>query len=871
MIKKMKKTGALAISQIFILIVGIIAVSYAIGGGVGIVSGAAESDCIKEQSWEPVKINEAGLPYFCYGNSTLGFKIYTAISENNLKREIGQRIYKKIGDKWYYGSILITEEIAEGAGVKTFYNLANSAVNKWEELNAEKEVDKEEAKKEEETEGEKKKEEQKVSVAGLPTTLGWGTGSDKEDAWQKLDKPIKVDEGEITEIKKVNGDFFVKIDGKEHKLDKGDIAELKSKGILNDKGNIVQDKIKAPETAPFGLEKSLGDWGFVLGHLIKGAITAAAIWGGLEGVRAILEGIGAPEWLVRASDLAKWAGSAGWLSGELAYGIAKATGAENALGWGLGVGIAVAGIVALIYLVAYMYKDKKTVVFECVPWQSATGGQKCEECNKQGILSCSEYQCKSLGQACELLNKGTDEEKCAWVNKNDVKFPIIEPWEDALISDEYRYNPFDPDFPGDDRGVKIEYIKDNTEPYCIKAFTPLAFGIIIDEPAKCKLDILRKENFDDMNFYFSGGLSLYNHSYALSLPGSSALKSENITIENDGEYEVYVRCEDSNGNSNTANFVFKFCVETGPDTTPPLIVGTTPLNNMPFAYNQPSFDTEVYINEPADCRWSRVDQSYDTMEDDAIHQMDCSGADSLSDMNSQGLFTCKTELTGLKDRQENKFYFRCKDQSENANRESYKFSLTGTQPLVIDWAKPENESVIKDSTEAVKVTLEAKTSAGYKEGKAVCSYSDTGEEDSYIMFFNTDSYQHSQDLWLPEKEDYEYFIRCCDLGNNCDTELINFAVESDSASPIVVRAYHEETYLKLVTNEAARCVYDTKYEDYPCDYSFDDGTPMTTIEDVNHYTDWNTQTTFYIICQDEYGNQPNPDECSKIIRPSKIY
>jgi len=349
------------------------------------------------------------------------------------------------------------------------------------------------------------------------------------------------------------------------------------------------------------------------------------------------------------------------------------------------------------------------------------------------------------------------------------------------------------------------------------------------------------------------------------LPGSSSLEAEGIEVENEGEYELYVRCQDANGNSNTANFVFTFCVEKGPDTTPPLIVGTTPLNNMPFAYNQNSISTEVYVNEPADCRWSHLDQSYDSMEND----MSCSS--SIFEMSAQMLYRCFTTLTGLKDRKENKFYFRCKDQAGNAKEESYKFSLTGTQPLVIDWAKPENESVVKDSTEAVKVTLEAKTSAGYKQGEAVCSYSDTGEEDSYIMFFNTNSYQHSQDLWLAEKEDYEYFIRCCDLGNNCDTELINFAVESDSASPIVVRAYHEETYLKLVTNEAARCVYDTKYENYPCDYSFDDGTPMTTIEDVNHYTDWNTQTTFYIICQDEYGNQPNPDECSKIIRPSKIY
>ncbi len=429
------------------------------------------------------------------------------------------------------------------------------------------------------------------------------------------------------------------------------------------------------------------------------------------------------------------------------------------------------------------------------------------------------------------------------------------------------YTPDDTISPPD-RGVRIEYrSSDNTAPWRVPAFTPLSFGITLSEPAKCKLDVLRKENYDDMNFYFSDGLLLYNHSYVLSLPGSSALESEGIEIENEGEYEIYVRCQDSNGNSNVANFVFKFGVQTGPDTTPPLIVATDPLNDMPFADNQTSIEKAmVYINEPAECKWSHLDQSYKDME----KTMDCSGADNLIDMDASGLYSCTTTLDGLKDRVENKFYFRCKDRSENANRESYELTLIGTQALVIDWVKPEDGEVIKDSTDAVKVTLEAKTSAGYNEGESTCYYSETDETEKYVMFFHTISYQHSQELWLEEGE-YEYFIKCMDLGGNTDIEVINFEVESDSAEPIVVRAYHYETYLRLITNEPARCVYDTKYEFSPCDYSFDDGTPMTTLEDVNHYTDWNTQITFYVICQDEYGNPPALDECSIIVRPSEIY
>ncbi len=540
-------------------------------------------------------------------------------------------------------------------------------------------------------------------------------------------------------------------------------------------------------------------------------------------------------------------GKGGWAGTKMGTGL-----------WGsTGIGIAVA---VIIFYKTYKSESQETITFTCESWDAPVGGNHCEKCNQQGSLPCSEYQCRSLGQACELLNPGTDEEKCVWVNKNDVTFPTITPWENALL-DDYDYRPDNAISPPD-RGV-IVWNKESTTG-CAKAFTPLSFGITTDEPAKCKLDYLRKETFDEMQFYFGGSSLLkYNHTQVMSLPGPSNLAVENITLENDGEFELYVRCQDANGNHNTANFVFKYCVEKGPDTTPPLIVTTNLLNGMPIAYNQTSIDLEVYINEPADCKWSHLDQSYDDMEED----MTCSS--SILEMNAQMLYKCSTTLTGLKNREDNKFYFRCKDkplesEDKNVNAESYEFVLIGTQPLIIDSVEP-NETV-RDSTEIVKVTLEAETSAGHNEGEAVCYYSDTGDEDSYVMFFETNSYVHSQELWLTSG-DYEYFIKCIDLGGNSDIEIVNFNVESDSSAPIVVRAYHEETYLKLITNEKAECVYDS----VDCSYLFEDGTKMTTVDDADHFTDWNTKINFYIKCQDEYGNQPLPDECSIIVKPFKVY
>jgi hypothetical protein len=134
------------------------------------------------------------------------------------------------------------------------------------------------------------------------------------------------------------------------------------------------------------------------------------------------------------------------------------------------------------------------------------------------------------------------------------------------------------------------------------------------------------------------------------------------------------------------------------------------------------------------------------------------------------------------------------------------------------------------------------------------------------MFFNTDSYKHSQDLWLTGGS-YNYFIKCVDLGGNTDTKEVNFDVETDRQSPFVARVYHEETYLKLVTDEEAECVYDTK----DCSYSIDEGVGLTVIEKVNHFADWDTKKKLYIKCKDKYDNQPSPSQCSIVARAFKNY
>ncbi len=608
--------------------------------------------------------------------------------------------------------------------------------------------------------------------------------------------------------------------------------------------------------------------GFLTGHIAQGVVWAGAVYGSLQFLGMFFDDEDQEAFASVSESIAL-----GVLAGKSIYGAIGEGGWLHltdkeflwmgAKGWSITAGI---GIAAAYLYHNYEQKDTKEVQvqFSCEPWEAPTGGQSCEMCNQQanGELPCSQYQCKSLGQSCDLVNPGTSEAKCVWINRKDAKPPVITPWEEAL-TEGYDYSPAGAASPPD-TGVKI--LQQGSTTGCVKAFTPLEFGIETDEPAKCKIDYNRVQNFSDMAFWFGGSSThKYQHEQVMVLPGAANLEEEGLVINNDDDVTLYVRCMDANGNKNEANFVFKFCVEEGPDVTAPEIVTTNVLNGMPVGYNQTSLDMSVYTNEPADCRWSNRDQSYDDME----HEMTCAGG--ISEYNSQMLYECAGSLEGIQNRQENKFYFKCKDNpsssegQRNVNRDSFEFSIMGTRPLIISEVSPTEGEIVKDATETVKVTFEVDTQAGYNDGIANCYYSSSGQTDSYNLFFDTNSYRHSQDLYLAEGN-YEYNIKCIDLGGNADEEVITFEVDSDTEAPFVARMMHEESYLKFITNENSSCVYGI----VDCNFQFEDGSSATTLNGNENYVDWDTEKSYYIKCQDEYGNRPAPDECSIVMRATRL-
>lgn len=655
---------------------------------------------------------------------------------------------------------------------------------------------------------------------------------------------------------------------------------LKKAGIVQKTpiGNTMNDQVKKDAIQAAETKAGVKTGWMLGGESVAGQVISTAVWAAIAFAvgRYILGPMLGLS--VKNSQALGWALGAGTAAGLIAFHIIGASAGGGPIGLAIG-----AAVAAITFVILYKNAPRDVIQVSCSQWDAQTGKgltptqmtDRCKKCNDQALV-CTEYQCRSLGQGCVLINdESSGKQLCIWNNTQDITPPIITTWKDALLKD-FSYTP-DNTISPPDKGVKVTYtgsqkVSTDGTTRCAPPFTPVSFGVQLNEPARCKISTEKFSNYSDMPDTFMGsGIRDYNQSFALSLPSAEAMEAENLTVDNGGKYQLYVRCEDANGNANIANFVFKFCISQGPDTTPPLIAGTSILDKTPIAYNQTKIPIELYVTDQtftkqnSSCRWSRADKDYNSMEGN----MSCTH--SLLDMNAQLAYTCSANLTGLKDNQDNKFYFRCVDDLGNVNTQSYPLTLIGTQPLSITSLGP--TGTVEGSSDTVDVNLSVETAKGYDEGKAVCSFSETGKSGSYIDFFygyDVDLFSqstHSQELGLGEGN-YTYFISCRDQGGNTANGNISFSVKVDTSPPLVVRVYKDEELnaLKIITDEPAECVYSNS----GCNYPFDTGTVMNSDNENENYVDWNSALDFYIKCEDNFGNMPPEGECSIIARPFDI-
>ncbi|MEK6933952.1 MAG: hypothetical protein AABW75_03690 [Nanoarchaeota archaeon] len=548
--------------------------------------------------------------------------------------------------------------------------------------------------------------------------------------------------------------------------------------------------------------------------------------------------------------------AAGAFSGAvIGANIAGSTLGATPAAFGVLLTVAVVLIIVVIVIIIIMSilgigKIKKVYyTFQCQPWQAPTGGAKCAQCGKNG-LPCSPYACHSLGQTCEFINEESGKGECFDINPNDVGAPAIKAMKN-ILPQEYSLEEFE-------QGARI---KSQSAEGCIsESYQAIPFGLEINEPAQCKMSEESGKSFDEMEANFGGrNLFLRNHTTPLIIPSLESLGLESFDPKAKADFNIYIRCQDKNGNKNDKDFVINFCVKQGNDTTPAIISAREPYSEF-VSYNATQLDATVFTSEPAECRWDSKDVEYGLMK----NNLTCENE--FEDRQLLG-WHCSTLFPITEN--EHKYYVRCLDQpwlegenatKRNPNKQSYEFKiLRSKNNLQIDSISVDNKSFIF-GTELGTVEIIVKTSGGV-DGTARCFYSWNGL--TGIEFGQgswTSAHKQVFNAILPG--DYNFPVRCEDTAGNIAEKSARFSIKFDNEAPKVTRVYEQSGQLAVITDENAKCFYSLNSAEQ-CTFNIANATSMDGAEKI-HRTELKKGQRYYIKCSDVFNNYPG--SCSIIVK-----
>ena len=519
-------------------------------------------------------------------------------------------------------------------------------------------------------------------------------------------------------------------------------------------------------------------------------------------------------------------------------------------------------IVALIYSFTGEDNEYYTMQYTCEPWTPPEKGD-CSLCNND-IRPCSEYRCRSLGLNCHYYNDNGEPGWCAEIS--EIWSAKITPWKEAL-SEGNKYVEIK------ENGFKIEGSGKDKK---VEAWKPLQFGIITDKPAICKIDNKHTKTYDEMAVTMAIDPAMCatpscnlnqgtHHKVVLSQNlGNSSVGGGATLGMVEGENNYYIRCKNFAGQVNEAEFAVKVIVDSGPDLTPPIITGFTPVSRSYLKVGTNSSSLVLSVNEPAECRYSR---GFDSRYEDMTENMTCLTAPSMASLGNWPCFTTLKNLTVG----ENKFYFQCQDKPDlpagsperrNINRNSKEY-IVEVCSTGLNITKLEPKDKIITGKSPVAVTLEAETAGCVEGGKAVCYYK--FENGSEIAFLNTNSRSHTQPFTNIIAGLHNITVRCEDEAGNFANDSISISVFLDNEAPNILRTYILNQKINIITDEPSDCKFvDNSSIGCSFNYESDNATLMEGINVVGHSAPWAINKDYFIKCRDIYNNT-NLD-CGIILR-----
>jgi phage protein U len=247
-----------------------------------------------------------------------------------------------------------------------------------------------------------------------------------------------------------------------------------------------------------------------------------------------------------------------------------------------------------------------------------------------------------------------------------------------------------------------------------------------------------------------------------STTGATSHSTSVSGLSGGNTYTFFVRCADTVGNPNAADYTISFSVAAS-DTTPPVLSNGSPTGTLPAGTTQTTLS--LATDENATCRYSTVaGTAYASM----VNVFSTTGATSHS-----------TSVSGLSGGNTYTFFVRCSDAAGNPNPADYTISFSVAPSDITPPVRSNGSPTGTLPAGTTQTTLSLAT-----DENATCRYSTvagTAYASMVNVFSTTGGAAHSTLVTgLSNGSSYSFFVRCLDTVGNPNTNdySINFSVAS---------------------------------------------------------------------------------------------